>query len=1115
MNASVEIRLASVLTDEPGELEFEALRHLDSGGIIYPTRALASWRAACLLRDGQIPGVFGAFFSEFSGFARELLRKNGMDPILLDVGERRLIARQCLETALETLGHLADVRIQEEALSGLATHLLDVITALKQAGVPPETFEKRVTGGGAVTAVDRLVLDVYRRYQEELVRSGTCDIPGLYWLAEELIRTRGVDTIQGLRYLYLDGFEDFMPSQIRFLKELAPHLKRMVIRLHYDTSPGRNRDFLLQRRCLDALRKLETSGIRAQIVEEPRPQLRLSGQWLAEWFGNRTPMEESAETVRVAALHNNVRLMPCVDVYDEADRVARDVRRLVRGQGEDPGTVAVVVPDIQDCGWIFERAFVRQEVPCTCLFSRGLNTSLAGSFVLLLARLMEGFDAMLALELAEHPLAGPKDHHPEQFVQEQLPEMFRRLLPRAGCETPEETLEQRLAEVARSGGAPCRWDGPARGFIAWCRWLRQVRDMLPESSDIRQFTTALEQVLEAMEMPANLAARTSEMDPETAEAELTAWETLQETLASVYDVADSGRTIPREVFADLLRRAILETPWPGRPGRAGVLLGGLDLLRRPGIRRLYLAGMNEGLFPAATPVSVVYSAESLARLGDALGVTLEGPRERLLRQSMLFLGALERDRDAIVLSWRLQGPDGSEMFAGSFLEEIRFLAGKVHLDIGGRAVPIPGELPRDMERMPDVFHDAMTRAAVEDGEAAAALWQRAAELAGPERLPLLNAVRDGIAVERRRHNRKMPFDQYDGVLQGEDTRQWIAGRFDARHVFRVTRLEQYLKCPYTYFVAEVLGVDELDAPLSGLEMSPMVRGLLVHEVLEWVFSALNSIRIPPQSEVLLDAFRKRAARHQLELANLSPGVLEQELGYLAQKTARFLQKHLEMCGDLQPGVLGAGLEISFGRRSGSDQAKILERPSSDFRSIPAPLVLEQEGTVIRIAGQIDRIDVLDRENRQCRIIDYKTGQLPTAKEIRESADVQLMLYTWAVKQLFGWTCEAAWYVSVSDPLQSTKLPGAIKGRLKTDPTADMSPEELWQHGMQRTLEALIRAVSRLRSGCFPPVTWNGDAKACVPSGRYQTFRIREKALLSGWDLSGEEEAAGAESGGED
>ena len=125
MASSVEIRLAAALKDDPGELEYEALQHRTSGALIYPTRALASWRAVRLAREGHYTGIFGAFFCEFSAFAHELLRTCGMDPLLVDSRERRLMVQNCLEETLRDAGETAGIQIRETGIAGLAFQLLD------------------------------------------------------------------------------------------------------------------------------------------------------------------------------------------------------------------------------------------------------------------------------------------------------------------------------------------------------------------------------------------------------------------------------------------------------------------------------------------------------------------------------------------------------------------------------------------------------------------------------------------------------------------------------------------------------------------------------------------------------------------------------------------------------------------------------------------------------------------------------------------------------------------------------------------------------------------------------------------------------------------------------
>ncbi|HPU97483.1 MAG TPA: PD-(D/E)XK nuclease family protein, partial [Candidatus Hydrogenedentes bacterium] len=1102
-----EIRLAAALKDDPGELEYEALQHRTSGALIYPTRALASWRAVRLAREGHYTGIFGAFFCEFSAFAHELLRTCGMDPLLVDSRERRLMVQNCLEETLREAGETAGIQIRETGIAGLAFQLLDAITALKQAGIPPETFEERI---GNDMPVDRLVLEVYRRYQQKLVEAGACDVPGLYWLAEEQVRTRGEDALGEIRYLYLDGFEDFTPSQIRFLKAMVPYLERTVIRLHYDVRAERGGLFLLQQRCLESLRLLEAESVSVRVTEEKPNPPKTWGQWLASWFGSRVPPEEAEYDQRKASLKRNIRLLPSVDVYDEADRIARDVRLRVIEQGEDPGSVAVVVPDIQGCGWIFQRAFKRQEVPVSSRYAPMLSESLAGSLVCLLARVLEAFDAAVALELSEHPLIARADQCPEAKARERFPEMLRRMLPRFALEYPETYLESLLEKGCLEEPRE-RWAEVISCFVGWCKWLRNLLAEIPETGTVRRYVEKLEEVLSRMGINSSLLGQLVGGDSGSAEAELSAWDLLEEVLAELFDVSDPGRTIRREAFAGLVFRAVRETPWPQPSGAWGILLGGTDLLRKPGVKRLYVAGMNEGIFPAVSGGDAVYSAESLARLSNRLGVTLDGPREKGLRQSLMLIGALERDREDVALSWRLQGPDGGEMFPGSFLEEIRYLLGEK--EDGNAVFPVPGELPEELKGRPGVFHDALTVAAALAGDPISSekAWQQAETLADPAQLRCLQAIRHGLDVERRRHDRNQPFDRYDGVLAGSDTRAWLARKYGPERRFSVSRLEQYLKCPYTFFVSDVLGVDELDQPAGTLEMSPMVRGSLIHDVLQQVFKQPEQLEQFTQKECLLELYRARAAGYRTRLNNLTPAALDRELCYLADKTARFLQDHASKYGKDPGEQLGAGLEVAFGHESRGPSAEQLKSSPGEelsvFRSVGDPLAVEKDGVFLRFAGRIDRIDILNRQQKICRLVDYKAGQIPASKAVKQGVDVQLTLYALAVRELFGWHCEKAVYLSVTDRKhRCRKIPDTFKEYKKKDhPTHGMSPEELWNLAFERAQDAAARAVTGIRTGVFVPVTWDGLAAGCVPSGRYQQFRVQSKARIMGLDVSAEED----------
>jgi len=98
----------------------------------------------------------------------------------------------------------------------------------------------------------------------------------------------------------------------------------------------------------------------------------------------------------------------------------------------------------------------------------------------------------------------------------------------------------------------------------------------------------------------------------------------------------------------------------------------------------------------------------------------------------------------------------------------------------------------------------------------------------------------------------------------------------------------------------------------------------------------------------------------------------------------------------------AHFELSFGRPV---------RPDCDPRSSPDPLVIDDNGPAIRIAGRIDRVD-LDAAGRAL-IIDYKSGaSAPGKREFEEGIALQVPLYVLAASRVFGMAAVGGEYYAV-------------------------------------------------------------------------------------------------------
>jgi len=165
-------------------------------------------------------------------------------------------------------------------------------------------------------------------------------------------------------------------------------------------------------------------------------------------------------------------------------------------------------------------------------------------------------------------------------------------------------------------------------------------------------------------------------------------------------------------------------------------------------------------------------------------------------------------------------------------------------------------------------------------------------------------------------------------------------------------------------------------------------------------------------------------------------------------------------------------EVGFGRTAGDDEAEPATR---------APFVMARESGPVRFTGRIDRID---RDGDKARIIDYKSGGVPSSGEITGGKSIQLSVYAEAVEQhlLPGSTCAEARYLAVGKTERREAL--GLNGKGK------------WPDREANMAASIARAVDGIQRGYFPPVRGGntcygcGQARAC----RHEESRIARKQL---------------------
>jgi len=276
--------------------------------------------------------------------------------------------------------------------------------------------------------------------------------------------------------------------------------------------------------------------------------------------------------------------------------------------------------------------------------------------------------------------------------------------------------------------------------------------------------------------------------------------------------------------------------------------------------------------------------------------------------------------------------------------------------------------------------------------------------------------------------------------------------------FSPTALENFLVCPFKYFVENIMGYRKIDEVSEFLGI--MEAGSLTHELLQYYYD-------PEKGPSIF-----------LERSNDKLKELIQNSKYNSKKKALDLY-----CSKyLRPNRLARFIELDA--KITKQMGRTLYKKEQKFNGKNDGIFFELEDIKIPIKGVVDRID----QNRDgtLTVIDYKGSLYKFPKDkLCDERSIQLYIYKYAVEKLFNNKVTAAAYVSYRDYED-----GAInsKGHYMGIPPEDEAKEVKECQGI------VLNALRKLISGDFrAPIENNENLKICydVKCTFYNACRIQE------------------------
>lgn len=738
------------------------------------------------------------------------------------------------------------------------------------------------------------------------------------------------------------------------------------------------------------------------------------------------------------------------DRRTEFRAMAQQIADLIHA-GTPPGNIAVALPDIRAEEGRISAIFADFGIPAASSATLPLGQEPLVQALLLPVRVVaEGYERQTVVQLFSQPFFRFRDADGQPVSGSDMNHRACEAGIRGGAARWEEGfahLKERLRETAGNPAEPSyRQETAARDLAATERAAQAVSALIRDLQLLETPKTMAEHIraLRALYTRWDAPCLPPAPDAAVEERENTAlreFHRLLDRMAGTPGHEGPAVTI-REATAVLMATAAEARP-EHQPDPDAVQVCGIRELQGLHLPVVFIADLTDGRLPDIPPL-LPYTTEQEER---AMGTMRR--REKLREERYYFLAALLSAGEKLWLSHAES--DGGVLIPSPFYAAAT--GAFVHDE--WRCTEMPASTESRMER---------AGLSVRDGYLPPSVWL-------PEGITAESVAARITTEEYHRHG--ISDSAYDGMLDADpEIPGMLAERYPKDTVWSATTLEDYVTCPFRFYLRHVLGTEPL--PEEERDLSATAYGTIVHEVCQHFYHDwMNdhtagpgpeeekeaTARILAQAETVLDRYARRGAAWEVGVEaflgtdGLGPGLFEE-----------FIQQEAETrASPFVPSLFEAG----FGTP---------DRPGS-IHDAPVALPVPEQETPLLLRGFIDRVDRM--ADGTFLITDYKTGNHPKQADILAGEALQLALYVRALEVITGAVGAGASYyamkrrdvansVVVHDARYADALDPYPVKRMKKD--APPFPVII-----SNAVTAAARATAGIRAGRFPLAD---DAEHC-------------------------------------
>jgi len=846
---------------------------------------------------------------------------------------------------------------------------LNIITELKKHNITQQMLQDKINKIQDVylkTKIEDLIT-IYSVFQDDIKDKYIDENDVLTLLAEKLPQSKEFENT----IIYIDEFVGFTAQEYEIIKQLLKKAKKVTVCVTADvnldtnlTQIDMNDLFYETKRTASKLTncaKDVNKEIEKPIILQKTHRFKTEELQYIEknLFENRfIPYKKNIK---------NVQLFLATNPYSEIENVAKEIINLVKNESYRYQDISIITKNIETYSSITKAIFSKYGIPVFIDEKKELNENGIAKYILSILEVLSknwSYEAMF--QYLKNPLSGidaTTIYKLEQYALKWGIKSNKWLAVWHYQDTQTAQLEKERQKIIQP--------------------LYALKQKINEQKDYTNMTKELYKFLEQNKLDKKIEDKIEELEQNGLLTIANEYKNSIHVITEVFEelvMVFKDQKTTFEKYKEILKIGLNNIHIASIPASIDqVILGDVERSKNHKVKATFIIGLNDGMFPSNIKQEGFLNDNDRECLKEQEIELASGTLQQIYAEQLNIYKTFTIAEEKLFLSYTSADKDGKTQRASTLISKIkkRLVNLKIQSDIIERKSEIT---------VPDATFDELLLK-IKNEKIIEQKWKYVYEWynSNKEWNNKLEAALKGI------HYTNLP---------ERLTAKNIEALYGKTIKTSVSKLEQYRKCPFSFYLKYGLNIQEQHE----LQLRPIDTGSFIHEVLDEFFNAtrekdVKKIETEEIKRVVNNIIQEKLNLPKNYIFSSTPKLisLTNKLKKVILQSIEYLIYQLK-CSDFK--ILGNEVEFKEGKKYP-----------------PIQFILEN-GTKVEMTGKIDRIDeAINCGKRYVRIIDYKSSNKTIdLNEVVNGLQIQLITYLDRVTQNEEVIPAGILYFSLLDPI---------------------------------------------------------------------------------------------------